>query len=188
MHLYQVLVAAAIATKDLQSAARWAREVKTAAEQLGLDASRAQSRRAQAMVLLARGEAARASEHALAAAAAPGRARLEVEGARALALAARAQAQLGDAAGAQELDARARALAPTVVLGAVVPRPTAGELPALSARERQMAELAVTYTNRQIADQLGVSEKTVEATLRNAFAKLGVNSRGELADLLHSQP
>jgi len=185
VHLYQVLVAAAIATKDLQGAGRWAREAKTAADRLGLDARRAQARRAQAMVLLARGEAERASEHALAAAAAAGRARLGVEAARALTVAARAQAQLGDTAGAQELDAQARALAPTGLLGpTVVSRPAAGGLPLLSIRERQMAELAATYTNRQIADQLGVSEKTVEATLRNAFAKLGVNSRGELAELM----
>jgi DNA-binding CsgD family transcriptional regulator len=55
---------------------------------------------------------------------------------------------------------------------------------ALTPRERQMAELARSHTNRQIADELGVSLKTVEAALARAFAKLGVSSRTELAGAL----
>ncbi|MDQ3789338.1 MAG: response regulator transcription factor, partial [Actinomycetota bacterium] len=52
----------------------------------------------------------------------------------------------------------------------------------LSPRERQVAEL-VSHgcTNRQIAEQLFVTEKTVETHLSRIFTKLGVSSRAALA-------
>jgi DNA-binding CsgD family transcriptional regulator len=53
---------------------------------------------------------------------------------------------------------------------------------ALTASERRTAEMAARgMTNRQIADALFVSVKTVETHLRHAFQKLGVGSRSELA-------
>ena len=52
----------------------------------------------------------------------------------------------------------------------------------LTAREREIAELvAAGRTNREIAAQLVLSTRTIEAHLRNIFAKLGVRSRVELA-------
>ena len=52
----------------------------------------------------------------------------------------------------------------------------------LTAREREIAELvAGGRTNREVAEQLVLSSKTVEAHLRNIYAKLGVRSRVELA-------
>jgi DNA-binding CsgD family transcriptional regulator len=36
-------------------------------------------------------------------------------------------------------------------------------------------------TNREVAEQLFLSPKTIEAHLRNVYAKLGVRSRVELA-------
>jgi DNA-binding CsgD family transcriptional regulator len=53
---------------------------------------------------------------------------------------------------------------------------------ALSAAERRTARLAAEgMTNRQIAETLVVSEKTVESQLRAAFRKLGIDSRRELS-------
>ena len=63
-------------------------------------------------------------------------------------------------------------------------RPAAdGEpLGALTDREREIAALVVAgRTNREVADQLFLSPKTIEAHLRNVYAKLGVRSRVELA-------
>ncbi len=52
----------------------------------------------------------------------------------------------------------------------------------LTAREREIADLvAAGRTNREVAEQLVLSAKTIEAHLRNIYAKLGVRSRVELA-------
>jgi DNA-binding CsgD family transcriptional regulator len=52
----------------------------------------------------------------------------------------------------------------------------------LSPREREVAELvADNLTNRQIAEALYLSAKTVETHLRNVFAKVGATSRLEVA-------
>jgi DNA-binding NarL/FixJ family response regulator len=52
----------------------------------------------------------------------------------------------------------------------------------LTAREREIADLVVAgRTNREIAAQLVLSTRTVDAHLRNIYGKLGVRSRVELA-------
>jgi DNA-binding NarL/FixJ family response regulator len=52
----------------------------------------------------------------------------------------------------------------------------------LSARERQVAGLvAKALSNRQIADQLVLSERTVESHVRNILMKLNLTNRVELA-------
>ena len=52
----------------------------------------------------------------------------------------------------------------------------------LSPREREIALLVTTgVTNKQVARQLAISEKTVRNILTNVFAKTGVESRTELA-------
>jgi DNA-binding NarL/FixJ family response regulator len=52
----------------------------------------------------------------------------------------------------------------------------------LTARELQIAELvAAGRTNKEIAEQLVLSPRTIEAHLRNIYGKLGVRSRVELA-------
>jgi DNA-binding CsgD family transcriptional regulator len=68
-------------------------------------------------------------------------------------------------------------------LGHRVVRPARdAEAGPLTAREREIAELvAAGRTNREIAAQLVLSTRTIEAHLRNIFAKLGVRSRVELA-------
>ena len=71
-------------------------------------------------------------------------------------------------------------------LGHRVRRPArelvAGPLAPLTAREREIAILvAAGRTNREVAEQLVLSARTIEAHLRNIYAKLGVRSRVELA-------
>jgi DNA-binding CsgD family transcriptional regulator len=54
----------------------------------------------------------------------------------------------------------------------------------LTAREREIAGLvAAALTNRQIADRLVLSERTVESHVRNILTKLGAANRTELAVL-----
>jgi DNA-binding CsgD family transcriptional regulator len=58
---------------------------------------------------------------------------------------------------------------------------------ALTPSERRVAELAAGgRTNREIAQELYVTQKTVEGHLRHAYDKLGVRSRLELGDALRA--
>ena len=55
---------------------------------------------------------------------------------------------------------------------------------ALTAREREVLALLVEgRTNRQVARQLYISEKTVSVHVSSVLAKLGVRSRAEAAAL-----
>ena len=57
---------------------------------------------------------------------------------------------------------------------------------ALTAAERRVAVLAATgRTNREVAAQLFLAERTVAGHLTRVYAKLGVRSRTELARRLH---
>jgi DNA-binding CsgD family transcriptional regulator len=59
----------------------------------------------------------------------------------------------------------------------------------LTAREREIAALAGRgLSNREIADRLVVSLRTVENHLARVFVKLGIASRRELADALERSP
>jgi DNA-binding NarL/FixJ family response regulator len=193
VHVYATLTGTALALNDLDDADHWAQRALEAAERIGLDAPRAEAERAMATVLVARGDAASATERALAAARAASEAGVTVDAARALAIAAAAQARAGnpDRAGDYAQQARALAgsvgaprLAANVAVLAPNGRPRRREGQRLTPRESEMVELATTHTNRDIASELGVSLKTVEATLARAFPKLGVTSRTQLASAL----
>jgi DNA-binding NarL/FixJ family response regulator len=159
---------------------------------------RALRARAEAEMLLASGDPTAAAERA-AAAQPPGaplaaaRARL-VEG-RALAAAgdrAGARAALTDAATALERAGaeRWRSVAARELrgLGHRVRRTGGSADGRLTARERTIAELAASgHTNREIAEELVLSVKTVEAHLRNIFGKLGVRRRVELTRALSDE-
>jgi DNA-binding CsgD family transcriptional regulator len=57
----------------------------------------------------------------------------------------------------------------------------AAPLGVLSAREREIAQLAAAgRSNREIANQLYIAQKTVEKHLASAFQKLGISSRTQL--------
>jgi DNA-binding NarL/FixJ family response regulator len=192
VHAYAILTGAALAVDDLDDAAQWAHRALQTAERIGLDGPCAEAERAMATVLLARGDAGTATDRALTAASAAGKAGLSVDAARALVIAALAQARVGNAQRADEYRQQARTLASA----AQAPRlaPGGGALPTngrpkrrgqpLTPREREIAQLATTHTNREIAKQLEVSLKTVEVTLARAFPKLGVSSRTQVADAL----
>jgi DNA-binding CsgD family transcriptional regulator len=60
---------------------------------------------------------------------------------------------------------------------------------ALTPTERRVARLAAdNLTNRQIAESLFVTEKTVETHLRSVYRKLNTTARWELAAKLHDEP
>ena len=59
---------------------------------------------------------------------------------------------------------------------------------ALTPSERRIAQLAATgRTNREIAQSLFITRKTVEMHLRNAYRKLDIDSRAELPSALTAQ-
>ena len=72
-------------------------------------------------------------------------------------------------------------LAPAPGPAAAVPG-AADELAALSRREREVAEaVAGGASNKDVARQLGITERTVKAHLSTIFDKLGVKDRLQLA-------
>ena len=87
--------------------------------------------------------------------------------------------------GARSLERRARA-----ELAAIGVRPTTTDragADSLTPSERRVVELAAAGgTNREIAQTLFVTEKTVETHLGRAFRKLNVSSRRQLPDVLAS--
>jgi DNA-binding CsgD family transcriptional regulator len=87
--------------------------------------------------------------------------------------------ELAERCGATVLAARARA--ETKAAGARPRRTALHGQEALTAREHQVSALAAAgLSNRQIAERLVVTVKTVEWHLRQSYAKLGVSSRKEL--------
>jgi DNA-binding CsgD family transcriptional regulator len=95
----------------------------------------------------------------------------------------RAALHLADRGGALRLAARARE---ELRAAGARPRRTAlSGRDALTPAERRVVALAAEgHTNRQIAQQLFVTQRTVETHLTHAFAKLDVTSRDQLAAAL----
>ena len=82
-----------------------------------------------------------------------------------------------------------RAMRELHALGRRPRRPARSGPEALTATERRVAELASRgLTNRQIAAELLVTTRTVEWHLNNAYGKLGIGARGQLAGVLCGRP
>ena len=97
----------------------------------------------------------------------------------------RAESELGGFGAVRLRDEAARELRRRgVKTGARRRRAPGGDgLGGLSGREREVADLvALGRTNKEIAAELFLSEKTVESHMSRLFGKLGVRSRAEVAE------
>jgi DNA-binding NarL/FixJ family response regulator len=102
-----------------------------------------------------------------------------------LAAEAAAQAALAHRRVGRQASARAAAATSARWLeacqGARTPALVTLEAPRLTARELEIAKLASGgLTNREIAERLGTSVRTVDNHLHQAYTKLGIGGRGEL--------
>jgi DNA-binding NarL/FixJ family response regulator len=198
----ELLTRCRLALGDRDAARATAERAAAVAAGVDLPMTAAWAERARAAVALDAGDPDAAAAAALASATSADRAGAVVEAALSRVLAGRALGEAGDrdaaiaeleraatafeASGAsQHRDAAERELRK---LGRVVHRrrrkTTSGSeaLSELSERELEVARLVVDRkTNREIAGELFVSLKTVEAHVRNLFRKLGVSSRAEVA-------
>ena len=200
--LYAVLARAELARGDRDAAAAWAARSEATVAGLELPLAEAWSLHVRALLALDAGDAPGGAALALRAAERADAVRTPVPAARCRALAGAALAAAGDREAGVRLLVRAEA-----ELGACHAerhrdevardlrrlghrvttrrrradrRATLGDL---SHRELEIAErVALGRTNREIAGQLFLSEKTVEGYLTNVFAKLGVSSRAEVAE------
>jgi DNA-binding NarL/FixJ family response regulator len=202
----ELLTRARLALGHGAEAARAAAEARASADTVGLPLAGAWADRALAAVALAAGDADRAAALALSAAEVADAAGAPLEAATARVLAGRALSAAGDREGAREMleaaaaefsrrgavryrDAAERELRQ---LGHRIHRrsqPTApdssGIVGSLTKRELDIARHIVDRrTNRQIADELFLSPRTVETHIRNIFGKLGADSRVEVARIV----
>ncbi len=201
-YFYDVLTGAEAALGRHDAAAEWALAAEKTASGLGLSGRNGSALHAAAM---AEDGPAAGVELALRAAAefAPGH---PIEAGRARVLAGRRLGEAGDREAA--LEELRRAGAELTALGArhhaaqsVRERRRLGEhvarggrrggettgLAALSSREREVAGLVEErLTNREIAERLVLSEKTVERHLSRIFVKLGARSRVDVARALET--
>jgi ATP/maltotriose-dependent transcriptional regulator MalT len=192
------LVEAQLVCGDLDGAAATLAHGEAAAARAGTPWAAAVTGVAATAVLIARDDAAQAAATAASAHEAAGgapllAARLWLLEGRALAAAGRREAAIEALSAAEsELDSvgalrrRDEAVRELRKLGRRVLRPAreaaAGAFAPLTARELEIAELvAAGRTNREVAEQLVVSTRTIEAHLRNIYGKLDVRSRVELA-------
>jgi DNA-binding CsgD family transcriptional regulator len=201
-HWYETLTLAALGAGDVDAARDWADRCQAAAEAFPTPGRLAEARYARAALALYRGQGAQAVELSVAAAEGFTAADWPIDTARARILAARGLRSLGQRTRAipllrrsyAELDAcgargyRDEAARELQLLGDRPP-PKRGlgaaqrvSFERLSPREREVAELVARgMTNRQVADKLFVSPKTVESHMTRILDKAGVPNRAALA-------
>jgi DNA-binding NarL/FixJ family response regulator len=185
-----------------EEAERAARQTEATAVAVGLPLAAAWADRAAAALALDAGDVARAVDRALASADTADEVGAPIESALSRMLAGRALARAGELD--QAIGELQRAATELDECGALRYRDSAerelgklgrrphrrtragrtddGGIDALTERELHVARLVVDRkTNREIAAELFLSQKTVETHLRNIFHKVNVSSRVELA-------
>ena len=196
----ETLTRVELAAGRLEPAIACAEAAESDAAALGLPLATAQAERARAAILLAQGDADAAAALALRSAGAADEAGAPLEAARSRVLAGRALAGSGTATAPSTSSAarsasstnaapfataarRVESCAGSAPAASRADRPARGDgLASLSRREREVATLVTARkTNREVAAELFLSEKTVETHLRNIFAKLGASSRVDVA-------
>jgi DNA-binding NarL/FixJ family response regulator len=201
--MYAALARAELARGDRAAAGEWADRADAVLAGLDLPLSDAWALYARAAIALDAGDAGAAAELALAAVARADSIDIVVPTARCRTLAGealaaagrrdeavrelqRAESDLFAIGAARYRDEAARELRRLGERVAARQRRGSGAgLDALSGREREIAELvAEGRTNREIGGDLFLSEKTVEGHLTRIFAKLGVTSRAEVAEVV----
>jgi DNA-binding NarL/FixJ family response regulator len=200
--LYAILARAELALGREAVAEDWVARGERLQRTLGLGYAEGSVAYARTMLELARGDARSALEQAQRAVTCADSAGAAVQASRARILAGRAAAKAGDVESATTWLERAEA--ELAAMGAVRFRDEAARelrrlgrrvgaryrraeggsgLTSLSGREREIAELVARgLTNREIAEQLFLSEKTIESHLTKVFAKLGVSGRVGVAE------
>jgi DNA-binding CsgD family transcriptional regulator/tetratricopeptide (TPR) repeat protein len=196
---FRVLVGADLMRGETAGAEVWVRRAEAIADVTGLSGQRGHALLARSALLVAGGDAAGAASNAQQAANAFAAAGMRLYQAQAHMAAGAALVTSGDRPGAMSAFGQAKALftlcgadslrraadvAQRGLGGRSSPRSAHGNAStqALSDREQQIAELVSQgHTNRQIAEQLFMSPRTVEAHMSRIFAKLGVSSRSAVA-------
>jgi DNA-binding CsgD family transcriptional regulator len=203
--LRALMAAAALRGGDVAGARRWTGEAEAAAERLGLAGETAQAQRARAALHVVDGRHDVAVRFFAQAADGFHKAGMPLQRAWTLVGAAASveatqgpdvalgwldsASAIADALQAQRIReeaARARAeLSSAKTDGASAHASADGLLGMLSNREREIAGLAASgLRSREIAQQLFLSPRTVDAHLGRIYRRLGVSSRGELARAL----
>jgi len=100
-------------------------------------------------------------------------------------------AEVGPASIRLQAEGRTMGISELIAAG-LDPRPEdpwhVGTSPVLTEREREIATLAARgLTNRQIAEHLVLSVRTVETHVSRVLAKLGFNTRGQLTVWAHEE-
>jgi DNA-binding CsgD family transcriptional regulator len=201
---WETLALADAGAGKLDSAGEHVRRAEAEAESTDLAIPRGTALRSRAALTLSTGDARKAASLAAAGADAFESidARIEVAFTRSLqgralaqageresavATLRRAEAELDACGSVRERDAARRELR-RLGARAEVRGPASGAeggVAALTAREREVADLVTDRrTNREIAAELFLSEKTIESHLRNVFVKLGASSRVEVARMI----
>jgi ATP/maltotriose-dependent transcriptional regulator MalT len=206
LYWYELLTQAELELGNIDAADEWATRLEQSS--VGLNSELTHACRSRSMVLLAQGDPAAAARLALESVAAAeaygapidaGRSRVQAgialvaSGHRSEAIEQFEQAQvaLTECGAGRYADQAARELRR---LGKRVQRQGRRKqerngVGALTDREMELSRLVATgKTNRQIAAELYISEKTVQNHLSSIFGKLGVSSRAGVAGLIERRP